>query len=141
MDQSGRGPLHGDDAGALPGPASVPPPAASAPTWSRLGWTLYQALDAAIAAQPVGINVVVKGHHDAHYHARWGFCLRCSAQSGWVARFRGRASPVEVIMQRRRATGWNADLPPDAPPLTPAGAGRAPSTILASTIRGGHVRA
>jgi len=83
--------------------------------------TLYRALYAAIAAHSrLGINVVVDvGHHDA-YSRPLGILPACARLlDGLPALFVGVRCPVEVIMQRRRATGWNADLPPDAPPPDP----------------------
>lgn len=82
---------------------------------------LYRALYASIAAHSrLGVNVVVDvGHHDA-YSRPLGILPACARLlDGLPALFVGVRCPVEVVMQRRRATGWNADLPPDAPPPSP----------------------
>ncbi len=83
--------------------------------------TLYRALYASIAAHSrLGINVVVDvGHHDA-YARPLGILPACARLlEGLPALFVGVRCPIELIMQRRRATGWNTDLPPDAPPPEP----------------------
>lgn len=83
--------------------------------------TLYRALYASIAAHSrLGVNVVADvGHHDA-YSRPLGILPACARLlDGLPALFVGVRCPVDVVMQRRRATGWNADLPPDAPPPAP----------------------
>ncbi len=79
--------------------------------------TLYRALYASIAAHSrLGVNVVVDvGHHDA-YSRPLGILPACARLlDGLPGIFVGVRCPVDVVMQRRRATAWNADLPPDAP--------------------------
>lgn len=83
--------------------------------------TLYRALYASIAAHSrLGVNVVVDvGHHDA-YSRPLGILPVCARLlDGLPAIFVGVRCPVQVVMQRRRATGWNTDLPPDASPPAP----------------------
>jgi len=96
-------------------------PGGERPELEPMVLTLYQALYASIAAHSrLGVNVVVDvGHHDAYSHPL-GILPRCAGLlDGLPALFVGVRCPVEVIMQRRRATGWNADLPPGAPPPDP----------------------
>ena len=68
----------------------------------------------------LGVNVVVDvGHHDA-YSRPLGILPACARLlDGLPALFVGVRCPVDLVMQRRRATGWNADLPPDALPPAP----------------------
>ena len=77
---------------------------------------LYAALYASIAAPSrLGVNVVVDvGHHDS-YSRPLGILPSCvRLLDGLPVLFVGVRCPIEVIMRRRRATGWNADLPADA---------------------------
>ena len=72
---------------------------------------LYLALYGSIAAHSrQGINVVVDvGHHDA-YAKSLRILPRCAALlDGLPAWLIGVRCPLDVIMQRRRATGWNPD--------------------------------
>lgn len=80
---------------------------------------LYRAMYESIAAHSrLGLNVVVDvGHHDA-YAAPQGILVD-SAQhlKGLPVLFVGVRCPIEIIMERRRNTGYNADssdvsLPP-----------------------------
>jgi chloramphenicol 3-O phosphotransferase len=78
---------------------------------------LYRALYASIAAHSrLGLNVVVDvGHHDAYAISR-GILPACARQlTGLPVLFVGVHCPIEIIMERRRATGWNSDSPADAP--------------------------
>lgn len=82
---------------------------------------LYRAMYESIAAHSrLGLNVVVDvGHHDAYAKPR-GILPDCARRlSGLPALFVGVRCPLEVIMERRRSTGWNADLPADAPVPNP----------------------
>ena len=77
---------------------------------------LYRAMYDSIAAHSrVGLNVVVDvGHHDAYAVPR-GILPECARRlSGLPVLFVGVRCPIEVIMQRRRDTGWNADWSADA---------------------------
>lgn len=70
---------------------------------------LYHALYESIAAHSrLGLNVVVDvGHHDA-YASLHGVLAECAQiLSGLPVLFVGVHCPIEVIMERRRATGWN----------------------------------
>ncbi len=77
---------------------------------------LYRAMYDSIAAHSrVGLNVVVDvGHHDAYAVPR-GILPDCARRlSGLPVLFVGVRCPIEIIMQRRRDTGWNADWSADA---------------------------
>ena len=78
---------------------------------------LYRALYESIAAHSrLGLNVAVDvGHHDSYATSLeiLAQCARCL--SGLPVLFVGVRCPVEVITERRRATGWNAGEPTDAP--------------------------
>ena len=79
---------------------------------------LYGAMYESIAAHSrLGLNVVVDvGHHDAYALPR-GILPDCAQRlSGLPVLFVGIRCPLEVIMERRRSTGWNAELSA-APPL------------------------
>jgi chloramphenicol 3-O phosphotransferase len=79
--------------------------------------TLYRALYESIAAHGrVGLNVVVDvGHHDAYAVSR-GILPDCARRlSGLPVLFVGVRCPVETIMERRRATGWETGSMADAP--------------------------
>jgi chloramphenicol 3-O phosphotransferase len=78
---------------------------------------LYQAMYESIAAHSrLSLNVVVDvGHHDA-YAAPRGILPDCARRlSGLPVLFVGVRCPIEIVMQRRRATGWNMADPADAP--------------------------
>jgi chloramphenicol 3-O phosphotransferase len=78
---------------------------------------LYRALYASIAAHSrLGINVVVDvGHHDAH-SAPLGILPTCAhILEGLPALLVGVRCPLEVILERRRATGWDAGRTPGDP--------------------------
>jgi chloramphenicol 3-O phosphotransferase len=78
---------------------------------------LYRAMYASIAAHSrLGLNVVVDvGHHDAYAVPR-GILPDCARRlSGLPVLFVGVRCPIEVVMERRRATGWEAGIPDDAP--------------------------
>ncbi len=69
---------------------------------------LYRALYESIAAHSrLGLNVVVDvGHHDAYAVSR-GILPMCGRiLRGLPVLFVGVRCPIEVIMERRRATGW-----------------------------------
>ena len=79
---------------------------------------LYAALYASIAAHSrLGINVVVDvGHHDA-YSQPLGILPACAQRlRGLPVLFVGVRCPLEVIMQRRLATGYNSDAVTEPPP-------------------------
>jgi chloramphenicol 3-O phosphotransferase len=78
---------------------------------------LYCAMYESIAAHSrLGLNVVVDvGHHDAYAVPR-GILPDCARRlSGLPVLFVGVRCPIEVVMERRRATGWNAGDPADGP--------------------------
>src|SRR5205085_9937640 len=82
---------------------------------------LYRAMYESIAAHSrLGLNVVVDvGHHDAYAVPR-GILPSCARRlSGLPVLFVGVRCPLEIIMERRRATGWNTDSPRDAPVTYP----------------------
>ncbi|KAB8140326.1 chloramphenicol phosphotransferase [Chloroflexia bacterium SDU3-3] len=69
---------------------------------------LYEALYESISAHSrLGLNVVADvGHHDAYSQPR-GVSSACARRlTGLPALYVGVHCPVEVIMQRRRDTGW-----------------------------------
>lgn len=82
---------------------------------------LYRALYDAIAAHSrLGINVVTDvGHHDAYSQSLGIFAACARRLAGLPVLVVGVRCPLEVVMQRRRATGWHAELAPDAPPPPP----------------------
>lgn len=78
---------------------------------------LYAVLYASIAAHSrLGINVVVDvGHHDA-YSRPLGILSACAQRlRGLPVLFVGVRCPLEVIMQRRVATGYNRDAETTVP--------------------------
>lgn len=77
----------------------------------------YTALYASIAAHSrLGLQVVVDvGHHDAYATPQGILPICARILSGLPVLFVGVRCPIDVVMERRRATGWNADLPPGAP--------------------------
>lgn len=79
---------------------------------------LYCALYESVAAHSRwGLNVVVDvGHHDAYSIPRHILTTCTRILSGLPVLFVGVRCPVEIIMARRRATGWDAGSPLDAPP-------------------------
>jgi len=82
---------------------------------------LYRAMYDSIAAHSrLGLNVVVDvGHHDA-YAIQRGILPACARRlSGLPVLFVGVRCPIEVIMQRRRATGWDSGIAADAPVPAP----------------------
>lgn len=79
---------------------------------------LYAALYASIAAHSrLGINVVADvGHHDV-YSRSLRILPTCARRlRGLPVLFVGVHCPLEVIMQRRIATGYNRDAETDVPP-------------------------
>ena len=85
-------------------------PGGESPDLEPLIVTLYHAMYEAIAQHSrLGLNVVVDvGHHDAYSVPR-KILPRCAQQlQGLPALFAGVRCPLEVIMQRRRAT-WHTD--------------------------------
>ena len=78
---------------------------------------LYRAMYESIAAHSrLGLNVVVDvGHHDAYAIPR-GILPDCARRlSGLPVLFVGVRCPIEIIMERRRNTGWSAGHPAGAP--------------------------
>jgi len=86
-------------------------PGGERPDLEPLVVVLYRAMYEAIAAHSrLGLNVVVDvGHHDA-YSVPLGILPDCARRlSGLPALFVGVRCPIEVIMERRRATWGAAD--------------------------------
>lgn len=86
-------------------------PGGEAPALEPLVRVLYLALYESIAAHSrLGLNVVADvGHHDA-YSTRLGILPECARRlAGLPALFVGVRCPLEIIMQRRYATGWTQD--------------------------------
>jgi chloramphenicol 3-O phosphotransferase len=82
---------------------------------------LYRAMYESIAAHSrMGLNVVSDiGHHDAYAIPR-GILPACARRlSGLPVLFVGVRCPIEIIMERRRATGWTAGDSADAPAPRP----------------------
>ena len=78
---------------------------------------LYRALYESIAAHSrLGLNVVTDvGHHDGYAISR-GILPDCAQRLKELpVLFVGIYCPIEVIMERRRNTGWNQDHPAGAP--------------------------
>jgi chloramphenicol 3-O phosphotransferase len=78
---------------------------------------LYSAMYESIAAHSrLGLNVVVDvGHHDAYAIPR-GILADCARRlNGLPVLFVGVRCPIEIIMQRRRDTGWSAASTGDSP--------------------------
>lgn len=77
---------------------------------------LYSAMYESVAAHSrLGLNVVVDvGHHDAYAVPR-GILPDCARRlSGLPVLFVGVRCPVEVVMERRQATGWDASRTAEA---------------------------
>lgn len=92
-------------------------PGGERPDLEPLVQSLYGAMYESIAAHSrLGLNVVVDvGHHDCYAMPR-GILPDCARRlDGLPVLFVGIRCPIEIIMQRRRDTGWNADLPAGAP--------------------------
>jgi chloramphenicol 3-O phosphotransferase len=95
-------------------------PGGERPDLEPLIVVLYRAMYEAIAAHSrLGLNVVVDvGHHDAYSVPR-GILPDCARRlSGLPALFVGVRCPLEVIMERRRAT-WGAGDAADGAVPTP----------------------
>ncbi len=78
---------------------------------------LYGAMYESIAAHSrLGLHVVVDvGHHDAYSIPR-GILADCARRlQGLPVLFVGVRCPINVIMERRRATGWSAGSAADTP--------------------------
>ncbi len=89
-------------------------PGGERPDLEPLIVVLYQAMYEAIAAHSrLGLNVVVDvDHHDAYSRPR-GILTDCARRlSGLPAWLVGVRCPLEVVMERRRAT-WGASTPDD----------------------------
>ncbi len=86
-------------------------PGGEAPALEPLVRVLYLALYESIAAHSrLGLNVVTDvDHHDA-YSTPLGILPECARRlAGLPVLFVGVRCPIEVIMQRRHATGWTQD--------------------------------
>ncbi len=91
-------------------------PGGERPDLEPLVVLLYQAMYESIATHArLGVNVVADvGHHD-WYSAPRGILVDCARRlSGLPVLFVGVRCPLDVVMQRRRAT-WGADNAPDGP--------------------------
>ena len=86
-------------------------PGGERPDLEAMVAVLYRALYASIAAHSrLGLNVAVDvGHHD-DYSTPLGILPACARRlRGLPVLFVGVLCPLEVIMERRRARGWNTD--------------------------------
>ncbi len=95
-------------------------PGGERPDLEPLVVILYRAMYEAIAAHSrLGPNVVVDvGHHDAYSVPR-GILPACARQlTGLPALFVGVRCPIDVVMERRRAT-WGAGNADDGSPPNP----------------------
>ena len=91
-------------------------PGGERPDLEPLVVRLYRAMYDSIGAHSrEGLNVVVDvGHHDAYAEPR-EILPQCARRLvGLPVLFVGVRCPIEVIMQRRRDTGWNAGWNPGA---------------------------
>lgn len=77
----------------------------------------YSALYESIAAHSrLGLNVVADiGHHDAYATPRGILADSARRLQGLPVLFVGVRCPIEIIMERRRSTGWETGSPSDAP--------------------------
>jgi chloramphenicol 3-O phosphotransferase len=92
-------------------------PGGERPDLEPLIAVLYRGLYDSIAAHSrLGLNVVVDvGHHDAYAIPR-GMLPDCARRLiGLPVLFVGVRCPIETILERRRATGWNTDTITNAP--------------------------
>lgn len=96
-------------------------PGGERPDLEPLVSLLYRALYESIAAHSrLGLNVVVDvGHHDGYVTPRGILpdCARCL--SGLPVLFVGVRCPIEVILERRRRTGWDTESSAEDPPPRP----------------------
>jgi chloramphenicol 3-O phosphotransferase len=78
---------------------------------------LYSAMYESIAAYSrLGLNVVVDvGHHDGYAIPRGILADSARRLQGLPVLFVGVRCPLNVIMERRRDTGWSAESSADAP--------------------------
>lgn len=93
-------------------------PGGELPDLEPLVPVLYAALYESIAAHSrLGLHVVADvGHHDGYAVPR-GILPECARLlNGLPVLFVGVRCPIEVIMQRRRATGWSNPTPGDDVP-------------------------
>lgn len=92
-------------------------PGGERPDLEPLVAVLYHALYESIAAHSrLGLNVVVDvGHHDVYAQPRGILVDSARRLQGLPVLFVGVRCPIEVIMERRRATGWNTKLGPGDP--------------------------
>ncbi|NLS76360.1 MAG: chloramphenicol phosphotransferase [Chloroflexi bacterium] len=94
-------------------------PGGERPDLEPLMVALYRAMYDSIAAHSrLGLNVVADvGHHDA-YSAPLGILPDCARRlSGLSVLFVGVRCPIEVILERRRTSGWSAGRTIDAPTM------------------------
>jgi chloramphenicol 3-O phosphotransferase len=83
---------------------------------------MYRAMYESIAAHSrLGLNVVVDvGHHDEFSESR-GILPDCARRlTGLPVLFVGVQCPIEIIMERRRTTGWSAGKHPDGASTPPS---------------------
>ncbi len=88
-------------------------PGGERPDLERLVVLLYAAMYESIAAHSrLGLNVVVDvGLHDAYAEPRGILVDAARRLRGLPVLFVGVRCPLDVIMERRRATGWTSDGP------------------------------
>lgn len=82
---------------------------------------LYRALYESIAAHSrLGLNVVVDvGHHDAYAVPRGILYESAQRLTGLPVLFVGVRCPIQIIMERRRDTGWDAGNSTESPAPPP----------------------
>ena len=92
-------------------------PGGERPDLEPLVAALYTAMYESVAAHSrLGLNVVVDvGHHDGYSLPRRILPVCARILAGLPVLFVGVLCPVEAIMERRRATGWNVDWSPGDP--------------------------
>jgi len=96
-------------------------PGGESPDLEQFVVIMYRAMYESIAAHSrLGLNVVVDvGHHGAYSESR-GILPDCARRlTGLPVLFVGVQCPIEIIMERRRTTGWSAGKHPygaSAPP-------------------------
>ncbi len=91
-------------------------PGGERPDLEPLVSILYSAMYESIAAHSrLGLNVVADvGHHDAYAIPRGILIDSARRLAGLPVLFVGVRCPIEIIVERRRSTGWSAGTPAGA---------------------------
>jgi chloramphenicol 3-O phosphotransferase len=92
-------------------------PGGERPDLEPLVALLYRAMYESIAAHSrLGINVVVDvGHHDVYSIPRGILAACAQLLAGLPILFVGVRCPLEIILERRRASGWDSERSPGDP--------------------------